>query len=85
MKNLVIIGIALALAAMLIVLADMGEPEMATGWRDGLIAAIDRMTEKDGHHALLKIVEAAEQTGEWWVYIDPFGMEREIMEVEDLE
>jgi len=34
--------------------ASMGEPEMATGWRDGLIAAIDRMTEKDGHHALLK-------------------------------
>ena len=33
----------------------------------------------------LKIVEAAEQTGEWWVYIDPFGMEREIMEVEELE
>ena len=23
--------------------------------------------------------------GEWWVYIDPFGMEREIMEVEELE
>ena len=33
----------------------------------------------------IKIVEAAEQTGEWWVYIDPFGMEREIMEVEELE
>ena len=29
--------------------------------------------------------EDAGQTGEWWVYIDPFGMEREIMEVEELE
>ena len=33
----------------------------------------------------IKIVEAAEQTGEWWVYIDPFGMEREIMDIEELE
>ena len=29
------------------------EPELTTGWRDGMIAAIDRLTEKDGHHALL--------------------------------
>ena len=28
------------------------EPEMTTGWRDGLVAVIDRATEPDGHHAL---------------------------------
>ena len=28
------------------------EPEQTTGWRDGMIAAIDRLTEKDGHHVL---------------------------------
>lgn len=33
----------------------------------------------------IKIVEAIEGTGEWWVYIDPFGMEREVREVEELE
>lgn len=30
------------------------EPELTTGWRDGLIAAIDRLTETDGHHALFQ-------------------------------
>lgn len=30
------------------------EQELSIGWRDGLIACIDRMTEADGHHALLK-------------------------------
>lgn len=29
-----------------------GEPELPTGWRDGLVAAVDRLTETDGHHAL---------------------------------
>ena len=33
----------------------------------------------------IKLVEAAEGTGEWWVYIDPFGQEREIRDVEELD
>lgn len=33
--------------------AKANEPELAVGWRDGLIAAIDRLTEPNGHHALL--------------------------------
>lgn len=28
------------------------EQELPTGWRDGLVAAIDRLTEANGHHAL---------------------------------
>lgn len=34
--------------------AKANEQELSTGWRDGLIAAIDRLTEPNGHHALLK-------------------------------
>lgn len=34
--------------------AKANEQELSTGWRDGLIAAIDRLTEPDGHHVLLK-------------------------------
>ena len=29
------------------------EPELTVGWRDGIIATIDKMTEPDGHHAFL--------------------------------
>lgn len=34
--------------------AAVNEPELAVGWRDGLIAAMDRMTEPNGHHAFFK-------------------------------
>ncbi len=34
--------------------AAVNEPELAVGWRDGLIAAMDRMTEPNGHHALFQ-------------------------------
>ena len=33
----------------------------------------------------VKLVEAAEETGEWWVYIDPFGQKEEIQTIEELE
>jgi len=33
----------------------------------------------------VKLVEAAEDTGEWWVYIDPFGQKEEIQTIEELE
>ncbi len=33
----------------------------------------------------IKIVEAAEATGEWWVYVDPFGQAEEIQTIEELE
>lgn len=32
----------------------------------------------------IKLVEAAEGTGEWWVYVDPFGQKEEIMDIEEL-
>ena len=34
--------------------ASMSEPELTTGWRDGILGTIDKMTEPNGHHALLK-------------------------------
>ena len=33
----------------------------------------------------IKIVEAAEETGEWWVYVDPFGQADEIQTIEEIE
>ena len=32
----------------------------------------------------IKLVEAAEGTGEWCVYVDPFGQKEEIMDIEEL-
>ena len=32
----------------------------------------------------IKLVEADEKDGTWWVYVDPFGQREEIMDIEEL-